>query len=70
MPTLASSAKGRGIMPGAAVWRWANSAPMCWLSPARAACTATRIAFLIALGLEEPWQTMETPLMPSRGAPP
>ena len=62
VPTLASSAKGRGIMPAPPSARCANSAPMCWLSPACAACTATRIAFLIALGLEAPWQTIETPL--------
>ena len=31
---------------------------------------ATRIAFLIAFGLERPWQTMVMPLMPNNGAPP
>ena len=31
---------------------------------------ATRIAFLIALALDLPWQTMEMPLIPSNGAPP
>src|SRR5574341_2632405 len=37
------------------------------LAPANSA--ATRIAFLIALALERPWQMMLTPLTPSNGAP-
>src|SRR5439155_27152584 len=53
-----------------AVSRWANSAAMCWVRPARTACTATRMAFLMALGLEDPWQMMATPRTPSSGAPP
>ena len=31
---------------------------------------ATRIAFLMALALERPWQMMHTPFTPSSGAPP
>ena len=69
-PTLATSANGRGIMMRAAASRWANSAAMCSLRPASTAWTATRMAFLMALGLEEPWQMIETPRTPSSGAPP
>ena len=36
---------------------WANSA-------------ATRMPFMTAFSLEEPWPTMQTPRTPSRGAPP
>src|SRR5579863_10038173 len=36
---------------------WANSA-------------ATRMAFLIALALDRPWQMVLTPFTPNRGAPP
>ena len=31
---------------------------------------ATRIAFLIALAFDRPWQMMQTPFTPSSGAPP
>jgi len=33
-------------------------------------CAATRIAFFSAVALEDPWPTMQIPLIPSRGAPP
>ena len=33
-------------------------------------CAATRIAFFSAVALEEPWPTMQIPLIPKRGAPP
>src|SRR5579871_4595913 len=38
------------------------------LPPANSA--ATRIAFLMALALDRPWQMMQPPRTPSRGAPP
>ena len=44
--------EGTGNHACAAVGRSANSAAMCSLSPARAAWRATRIAFLIAFGVE------------------
>src|SRR5690606_6394465 len=48
----------------------ANSSAMCSLSPACTDSTALRMAFLMADGLDEPWQMIGTPRTPSNGAPP
>ena len=50
----------------AAASRWANSAPMCLLKSASTDCTATRMAFLMALAGEAPWQMMDTPFTPEQ----
>ena len=50
--------------------RWPNCALMCWSMCDSIACTATRMAFLIAFPLDDPWHMMETPFTPSSGAPP
>src|SRR5262249_7032578 len=50
--------------------RCVNSASM-WRSISFSTIwTATRMAFRMALGWDDPWQMMETPLTPSSGAPP
>ena len=61
-----SRQRGAASCPAAAS-RWANSAPMCLLRSASTACTATRIAFLMAFAGEAPWQMMETPSPPAAG---
>src|ERR1035441_4329467 len=62
-PAAASSYTGRRdqrVRRAASMWEltsaWANSA-------------ATRIPFITAFWLEEPWPTMQTPRTPSRGSP-
>ena len=43
---------------------------MCSTIDDRTDWAATRIAFRMALGDDPPWQMIETPFTPSKGAPP
>ena len=47
-----------------------SSSSIRWLTCPSENSLATRIAFLMALALERPWQMMHTPFTPSSGAPP
>ena len=48
-----------GCGPDAAAF---SPSSICWLTRHSANSAATRMAFLIALALDRPWQMMQTPL--------
>src|SRR4051794_32159434 len=57
----------------AGILSWAtgfNSSSIRWLTRHSENSLATRMAFLIALAFDRPWQIMHTPRTPSNGAPP
>src|SRR3954464_7204383 len=47
-----------------------SSFSILWLIRRPANSAATRIAFLMALALDDPWVMKHTPFTPSKGAPP
>ena len=66
-PNLCYSVTNRRLFPAA---ERRSSSSIRWLTLPSENSAATRMAFLMALAFERPWQMMQTPRTPSSGAPP